>query len=229
MMRLEIYSDVICPWCYIGKRRLERALALVSAGAQRRDPAGAVGIFWQPFLLNPRMPVDGMDRAAYLAWKFGSAGRADAMAERIVQEGRGAGIDFAFDRIARTPNTTNPHRAIFFAQAAGEPEPFIEALFAGYFTDGRDIGERSELLAIAAKCGLDAERLDGFLGSDAGHAEVSEANARARALGINAVPCFVFDGRQALAGAQPPEVFLRLFDFARREAPATDLEARLGP
>lgn len=216
-MRLDIFADTICPWCYIGKRRLEAALHQA-----RSSPAGArllrpLTIQWRPFLLNPGMSAGGMDRKAYLAWKFGGAGRAEFIAERVAQEGRDDGIPFAFERIARTPNTVDSHRLIAFAQKEGDATPVIEALFAAYFSDGRDIGDRNELATIGARCGLDESVLRRYLASEAGIAEVIAANDRARTLGINAVPCFVFDEREALAGAQPPEVFLRLFDFARQQ------------
>lgn len=221
-MRLDIFMDTTCPWCYIGKRRLEAALDMAlslpdTAGLRRR-----LAVQWRPFLLNPGMAAGGMDRKAYLAWKFGGAGRAGFIADRVAQEGRGDGIPFAFDRIARTPNTIDSHRLIAFAQAAGDATPVIEALFAAYFSEGRDIGERDELVAIGVQCGLDEDALRRYLASEAGVADVMAANDQARALGINAVPCFVFDGREALAGAQPPELFLRLFDFARQQGAAGD-------
>lgn len=214
-MPLEIYADTICPWCYIGKRRLERALKLATAtGVGEIQPANR-DIRWRPFLLNPGMPPGGMDRRAYLAWKFGGAGRASFIADRILQEAREDGIAFAFDRIARTPNTVDSHRLIALAQSRDDAEPVVEALFFAYFCEGRDIGKREELIAIGAGCGLDAADVRSHLQSDEGLTDVAAANERARALGINSVPCFVLDDREALSGAQPPEVFLRLFDFAR--------------
>lgn len=218
-MQLDIYADVTCPWCYIGKRRLERALAMAAAG-----PTGpqTIQVHWRPFLLNPGMPPGGMDRKAYLAWKFGGTGRVSFISDRIAQEGREDGIPFAFEKITRTPNTIDAHRAIAFAQERGDAEPVVEALFAAYFTAGRDIGARSELIAIGRDCGLDGAELADYLNSDAGRDAIVASNDQARSFGINAVPCFVFDGREALAGAQPPEVFLRLFDFARRHAMAAD-------
>ena len=217
-MPLEIYADTICPWCYIGKRRLERALKLATAADLGDILPAKRDIRWRPFLLNPGMPPGGMDRRAYLAWKFGGAGRASFIADRILQEARDDGIAFAFDRIARTPNTVDSHRLIALAQNRGDAEPIVEALFFAYFCEGRDIGKREELIAIGASCGLDAADIRRHLQSDEGLTEVAAANERARALGINSVPCFVFDDREALSGAQPPEVFLRLFDFARSRA-----------
>ncbi len=221
-MRLDIFADTICPWCYIGKRRLEAALGMARSSPYAVRLRRTLAIRWRPFLLDPAMPAEGMDRKAYLAWKFGGAGRAEFIADRVAQEGRGDGIRFAFERIARTPNTVDSHRLIAFAQKAGDATPVVEALFAAYFSEGRDIGDRDELAAIGAQCGLDESVLRRHLASGAGIAEVMAANDHARALGINAVPCFVFDEREALAGAQPPEVFLRLFDFARQQAATGD-------
>ena len=212
-MQLDIYADVTCPWCYIGKRRLERALAIANGTVSQ-----TLRIRWRPFLLNPGMPPGGMDRKAYLAWKFGGTGRVNFISDRITQEGRDDGIPFAFEKITRTPNTVDAHRTIAFAQERGDAGPLVEALFAAYFTAGRNIGDRGELIAIGSECGLDALELTAYLDSDAGRSTIIESNEQARSLGINAVPCFVFEGREALAGAQPPEVFLRLFEFARRHA-----------
>lgn len=206
--------DVICPWCFIGKRRLDRALAM----AEQRGPGlGRVQVKWVPFLLNPRMAPAGMDRKAYLAWKFGGADRVSFISERIVQEGLPDGIPFAFERMARTPNTVDAHRAILFAQQQGDATTLVEALFAAYFIEGRDIGARDELVDIGRASGLDGALLRDYLHSDAGRDQVIESNTRAHAMGINAVPCFVFDGHKALSGAQPPEVFLRLFDFVQNQ------------
>lgn len=214
-IQLDVYMDVICPWCFIGKRRLDRALAVA---AQRGPGLGALQVKWLPFLLNARMAPGGMDRKAYLAWKFGGADRVGFISERIVQEGLTDGIPFAFERIARTPNTVDAHRAIFFAQQQGDATMLVEALFAAYFIEGRDIGERAELVEIGRAAGLDGALLRDYLRSDVGRDAVVEGNARAQAMGINAVPCFVFDGHKALSGAQPPEVFLRLFDFVRNQS-----------
>ena len=221
-MPLEIYVDTVCPWCYIGKRRLERARKIAVAPGLG-DSLGADGeVRWRPFLLNPGMPRGGMDRRAYLAWKFGGAGRASFIADRILQEARDDGIAFAFDRIARTPNTVDSHRLIGFAQGQGNAEPIVEALFAAYFCEGRDIGKREELIALGTRCGLNGVDIRRYLQSDAGTADVGAANEQAHAFGINSVPCFVLDEREPLSGAQPPEVFLRLFDFARSRAATGD-------
>ena len=212
IIQLDVYSDVICPWCYIGKRRLDRALEM---GAGGLAGSGGLQIRYLPFQLNPGMAPGGMERQAYLAWKFGGADRAAFVYERILQEGREDGIAFAFDRIKRTPNTVNAHRAILFAQQQGDGAAMVEGLFAAYFTQGRDIGSSIELVRIGGECGFNETRLRDHLLSDTGRDEIAASNERAQGLGINAVPCFVIDGSEALSGAQPPEVFLRLFDFAR--------------
>lgn len=214
IIQLDVYLDVICPWCFIGKRRLDRALAMA---AGRGPGLAPLKVKWLPFLLNPLMAPGGMDRKAYLAWKFGGAERVGFISERIVQEGLPDGIAFAFERIARTPSTLDAHRAILFAQGQGDATALVEALFAAYFIQGRDIGEHGELLEIGRAAGLDGKSLSDYLHSGAGRDEVIESNARGHAMGINAVPCFVFDGHKALSGAQPPEVILRLFDFVRNQ------------
>ena len=123
-MRLEVYADTVCPWCYIGKRRLERAVRMAAeSGSGKASLPADLAVHWQPFLLNPGMPAGGMDRRAYLTWKFGGAGRASFVTDRIVQEARSDGIAFAFERIARTPNTVDSHRLIGFAQSQGQAEP----------------------------------------------------------------------------------------------------------
>lgn len=217
-MQIEVFADTICPWCYIGKRRLEHALRVAQSVPDSGHSRHPLTVRWRPFLLNPGIAPGGMERKAYLAWKFGAPGRVGFIADRMALEGREDGIVFAFDRIARTPNTVNSHRLIAFAQTQGDATSVVEALFAAYFSDGRDIGARDELVAIGIQCGLDGTALRRYLASNAGLDEVAAGNQQARLLGINAVPCFVFDKREALAGAQPPEVFLRLFDFARHQS-----------
>ncbi|MCH7930535.1 MAG: DsbA family oxidoreductase, partial [Proteobacteria bacterium] len=148
-MQIEIVSDVICPWCFIGKRRLERALAA--------RPGLDVETTWRPFQLNPDMPPEGMERQSYLAAKFGSADRAAQLYAEISKAGAVEGIDFAFDRIARTPNTIDAHRLIRFAGGDGAQDAVSELLFRRYFLDGADLGDRERLAEIGAEAGLDAE------------------------------------------------------------------------
>jgi len=211
-MRVDIVSDVICPWCYIGKRRLEKALAL--------RPGVSIDTSWRPFQLNPDMPAEGIDRRAYLAAKFGGSAHAERIYANVTEAGVSVGIPFAFDRIRRTPNTRDAHRLIRHAAAQGRANAVVEALFQGYFTAGRDIGDRATLAEIAGEAGLDAQETAAWLASPAELEQVLAEDRGARRLGINAVPCFIFEGQYAVSGAQEPEFFLPVFDLMQNGAPA---------
>jgi predicted DsbA family dithiol-disulfide isomerase len=211
-MHIDIVSDVICPWCFIGKRRLERALTAHGDADVSRS--------WRAFQLNPEMPRGGMPREAYLAAKFGSNANAGRLYGTIAETGAAEGIDFAFERIRRTPSTLQAHRLIRYAARNGGAGPLVEALFLAYFTAGRDVGDRDTLADIAAGAGLDREAAAQYLESGAGEQEVVAEDRAARRLGINAVPCFIVDGGYALSGAQEPEFFFPLFDLARNAATA---------
>ncbi len=213
-MRIDIVSDIICPWCYIGKRRFARALAGVPA---------AVEISWRPFQLNPEMPRDGMERSAYLALKFGGAERADDIYAPIREAGDAEGIAFAFERIRRTPNTLLSHRLIRHAGEQGRQDAVVEGLFAAYFVDGRDVGSIDELSAIAAAAGLDRQSAEAYLASDTGLEAVAAEDALARRMGIQGVPCFIIERRIMVSGAQSPDVFQRAFKLAA-EAPADQVQ-----
>jgi len=208
-MHIDIVADVICPWCFIGKRRLERALALRPDICATRS--------WRAFQLNPEMPPEGMPRERYLAAKFGSRSPAQSEA-RIMAAGRGEGIAFAFDKIRRTPNTLRAHRLIRLAAATGRADAVVEAMFRGYFHDGTDLGDLDALAALAASCGLDEAETRAWLAGDAAAEEVLAEDRRARRLGIHAVPCFVIESGYAISGAQEPEMFLPLFDLATAAA-----------
>jgi predicted DsbA family dithiol-disulfide isomerase len=205
-MNVDIVSDVVCPWCFVGKRRFERAVAA--------RPELDVSVSWRAFQLNPDMPEDGMDRAAYLAAKFGSDQRAEAIYADIAEAGRGEDIAFAFDRISHTPNTIDAHRVIRLAGIHGVQDGVVEALFHGYFETGVNIGDTEQLAALAATGGLDAALTRVHLLSDDAVEEVRAEDLQARQLGINGVPCFIVDNRYAISGAQAPEVFDRIFDTA---------------
>jgi predicted DsbA family dithiol-disulfide isomerase len=209
-MHIDIVSDVICPWCFIGKRRLERALT-----ARAEDD---VSLSWRAFQLNPDMPPGGMPREAYLAAKFGNAVNATRLYATIAEAGAAEGIPFAFDRIRRTPNTLAAHRLIRYAARNGGAGPLVEALFLAYFTEGRDLGDRDTLADLAAANGLDRAAAARHLDSGDGAPEVLAEDRAARRLGINAVPCFIVDGGYAISGAQEPEFFFPLFDLARNAA-----------
>ena len=189
---IEIASDVICPWCYIGKRRFERALALLQGEVDAR-------VTWLPFQLNPDMPAGGVARAEYRRTKFGSAERSKALDARVAQEGAEEGIEFAFERMQRTPNTLAAHRLIDLAQSQERAGPVVDALFRAYFEEARDIGDAEVLSDIAAACGV--ERWPEGANAD----RVAEFEERVRNLGISGVPTFIFERKTGLSGAYPPQ------------------------
>ena len=205
-MQIDIVSDVICPWCFIGKRRLERALAL--------RPDLAATLSWRAFQLNPDMPANGIPRELYLSARFGSPRRAEEAYEAVSRAGRAEGIEIAFERIRRVPNTLRAHRLIRLAMLGGCAAEVVEALFLGYFLNGLDIGDVEALAAAAQAAGLDETAVRRYLASEAGAAEVRAEEHRARRLGIHAVPCFNLERGYANAGAQEPEKFLPQFDNA---------------
>ena len=213
-MRIDVYSDTICPWCFVGKRRLEAALAL--------RPEVPVEVHWRPFQLNPEMARAGIARDTYLAAKFGGSQRARQIYDMIREAGEGAGIAFNFTGIGHTPNTLDSHRVIRFAQARGDADPVVENLFRAYFLYQVDIGERERLVEIGSSSGLDGGELARYLDSDDDMDTVKSEDLRARRMGIDGVPCFIVNERWAIAGAQEPEAFMPLFDLALQEATAAE-------
>ena len=211
-MRIDIISDVVCPWCFIGKRRLEKALAT--------RPEITPEITWRPFQLNPDMPEGGMARADYIASKFGDSNHSRRIHQTIAEAGATVGIEFAFDRIKRSPNTRNAHRLIRLATRQGRGTAVVDRLFNGYFLEGRDIGDTETLADIAAESGFDRDEARAFLMSRAEREEITAEDRNARRLGINAVPCFIFGGQYAVSGAQEPEFFFPVFDLVQNGAPA---------
>ena len=205
MLAVDVISDVICPWCYIGKRRLEKAVAA---------HGGAVKVCWLPFQLNPQMPQEGVSRREYRTKKFGSWERSQELDAQVAAAGAGEGIHFAFDRMERTPNTLDAHRLIWLAETEGVQGAVVEALFRAYFTDGRDISDRQTLLDVVAKAGLDRGKADGVLESGGGQEAIREANELARRVRVEGVPFFVISGKVTLSGAQPPDAFLAAFEQA---------------
>jgi predicted DsbA family dithiol-disulfide isomerase len=189
---IEIYSDVVCPWCYVGKRRLERALNELK---DRVNPK----IAWRPFQLNPTMPKDGMERTTYLEAKFGSLESFRQLEEHVFAAGAEERIPFVFEKIARTPNTFAAHRLIWFAARQDCQDAVVDSLFRGYFEEGADIGSPSVLAQLAERAGLKG---------DDGSAEVKAEEAAGHRLGIRGVPYFMLNGAYALSGAQPPERFV---------------------
>ncbi|MDF1747652.1 MAG: DsbA family oxidoreductase [Alphaproteobacteria bacterium] len=214
MITIDVFSDPICPWCYIGKKRLDAALAA--------RPDLPVSVRWRAFQLNPDMPRDGMDRQSYLSAKFGGEDRASEVYGQIQRVGAQVGIDFQFDRIPRTPSTLNAHRLIRYAQRpdVDKAEGLMPALFQAYFMEGKDIGDISVLLDIAESLGLNRPEVQEYLNSRAEEDEVQAEDVFARRLGIGGVPCFIIDGKYALSGAQEPEAFLPLLDMAVQEQAA---------
>lgn len=208
-MKLDIFSDTICPWCFIGKRRLERALAV--------RPQRNLTIRWRTFQLNPTMPPEGMDRRYYFEAKFGGAERAWRIYDAISAAGAAEGIAFAFDRIRRTPNTLKSHRLLRRAAAQDRQDETLEAMFQAYFLEGRDIGDTAVLVDTAERAGLEAPDLGSWLDGEAEAEPALAEDMLARRHGINGVPCFVFNGRFALSGAQEPEALLQLLDLARED------------
>jgi len=216
VIHIDIFSDTICPWCLIGKRRLEKALA----ERPNLKPGVDLAIHWRVFQLNPMMPKGGMERQAYLAMKFGGAENAEIVYDRIRRAGAEEGIDFAFKAMKRTPNTVDSHRLIRWAAGQDRESETVEALFQAYFFRGEDIGALAVLVAAAEEAGMDPMEARAFLESEALRPEIVEEDRQARGLGIDGVPCFVFNGRHALAGAQPPKVLVQMLDMAQQEVAA---------
>ena len=205
-MQIDIVSDTVCPWCFIGKRRLARALA------QRPDVP--VQVFWRPYRLDPTIPKEGVDRKLYMQAKFGDNPNRAAMTEALRSEGAGEGLDFAFDKIAKSPNTLDSHRLIRWAAGAGVQDDVVERLFKAYFMDGRDIGDAEVLTQIAAEAGMQAPLVAELLAKDADLAEVEREAGMANQMGISGVPTFIFDSKFMISGAREPEILVRIIDKA---------------
>ena len=208
-MKVKIYSDTICPWCWVGKRRLKAALS--------QRPNLAPAIQWQPFQLTPDMASEGADRGENIRAKFGPGGYGQ-MAEALVEIGHSVGIDFDFDRPGRVPNTIDSHRLMGLTGSAGLQEELSEVMFRQYFGEGLDIGDAAILAAAGAEAGLDLAAMKALLETDEGRQEIKQSDAAARGLGISGVPTFVFDEKFAIVGAQEPAVFVELLDHFEAEA-----------
>jgi predicted DsbA family dithiol-disulfide isomerase len=195
---LTIVSDVICPWCFVAKRNLDKALELAGNDV-------AVEITWRPFELNPNMPEQGMNRREYRSKKFGSWEHSQSLDAQVSAAGKLAGIAFRHDLMERTPNTFQAHRLIWLAGQEGAQDSIVEALFRAYFVEGRDVGNKAELAAIAKQAGVAEKIVSAFLESTAGTEEVRlEAESTQRG-GISAVPTFILDGEELFSGAMKPE------------------------
>jgi len=214
-LSIDIVSDVVCPWCYIGKRRLEAALALYR---ERRPDAPAPAVTFHPFELNPDMPREGVSRADYIAKKFGARGY--SAHDRLVHAGAQLGIAFAFDRIARQPNTLAAHSLIEAARNKGAQGAMKEALLKAFFVDSLDLTDEATLVKIASEAGLDGEEAKAALADEGLRRLVAEEEDKARAMGISGVPFFIFNQRLAVEGAQPPDTLLDAMLEAEKEAAA---------
>ena len=196
-VHVDVVSDVVCPWCYIGKRRLEEAIALV--------PDISVDIAWRPYFLNPWIPREGIDRQTYLETKFGSAERYAVIAERVAAAAAMEGLTYAFDKISRQPNTLDCHRLILWSRSATDPGRMKQRLMDLYFAEGADLTDTQTLIDAAVECGMDGDLVRRLLASDDDVERIeSEANS-AKEAGIDGVPCFVFGGSVIVTGAQSPE------------------------
>ncbi len=200
---LDILSDPICPWCYIGKAKFDAAMR----EAFRDSPDVLLDIHWRVFQLNPDMPEGGMGRAEYLNRKFGGPEGAKGVYGRIEQAVRDAGLPLDFSKITRTPNTLDAHRLIRWARTTGAQEAVVDALFAGYFVNGVDIGDRDALIEIGVAQGMDEDLLRRLYAEDADRALLENEDALAREMGVTGVPCFVIDETYALVGAQETETW----------------------
>ena len=207
ILNIDVYSDVICPWCYVGKHRLEKALALVKDRFEAR-------VAWHPFELNPDMPKEGLDRRKYRSAKFGSWENSLALDEQVKAAGAGEGINFRHDLMERTPNTLDAHKLILLAGREGVQDKIADALFNGYFVEGKDVGKRETLIQIATDAGMNAERVAAFLDGEESTAAVEEALKKGRALHINSVPTYIINQQVSFSGAQSVETFVRAFEQA---------------
>jgi predicted DsbA family dithiol-disulfide isomerase len=214
-LTIDIVSDVVCPWCFIGKRRLEAALELYR---KHRPDAPAPEIVFHPFELNPDLPREGIARADYIAKKFGPRGY--SAHERLTHAGAQLGIAFAFDKIERQPNTLAAHALIEQARLSGVQSEVKEALLKAFFVDGLDLTDEKTLARVVAAAGLDRKEAEAAVGDENLRRAVAEEEEKARAMGVNGVPFFIFNQRLAVEGAQPPEVLLKAMLEAEKESAA---------
>ena len=205
-LQIEVVFDLVCPWCYLGTRRLRRAL--------RARPDVLADIVWRPFLLNPDIPAAGLPRQDFLTRKFGGEERARRLHATITELGRAEGVPFRFDRMLRMPQSLDAHRLVRFAAREDLAHAMVDTLFHAHFAEGADLGHIETLVRLAMRIGLESAAVHRFLDSGAEADAVHAENLRAHRLGINGVPCFVIAGRHAIAGAQEPEVLERLIDVA---------------
>jgi predicted DsbA family dithiol-disulfide isomerase len=204
MIRLDIFSDPICPWCYIGKANLDRALE-----AHAEHP---FEIEWHPFQLNPEMPPEGADRRSYLEAKFGGKQNAVSIYTRVAEAAEAAGLTINFEAMNRVPNTLDAHRMIHWAGLEGRQTAMVSALFRAYFRDGQDIGDKATLAVLAGDAGMDAALAARLLATEEDRADLAARDLHARQRGINAVPTYLIDNQYVLSGAQPIDLWGRVID-----------------
>lgn len=210
MITLDIFSDPVCPWCYIGKTHLDRALEAA--------PDHPFQVEWHPFQLNPGMPAEGVDRAEYLEAKFGGKAKAVEIYARVEAAAHEAGLEIDFSRIKRMPNTLNAHRLIHWAGLEGRQTTIVAALFRAYWREGRDIGATDTLIDIAAKAGMNPEVTRRLLATDADSEALRARDLHARQRGVTGVPCFIIGNHYVVSGAQPPEVWANVISELRSHA-----------
>jgi len=208
-VRIDVVSDVVCPWCFIGKRRLEKAIEL--------SPGIPVEVHWRPYFLNDWIPREGISREQYLTTKFGSPERYKGIAQRVAAAASAEGLTYAIDKISRQPNTLDAHRLIRWADNAGKAADMKQKLMDLYFTEGADLTNRKVLAQAAADVGLDAKEIEMALASDKDVAEVEREALSAKEAGIEGVPCFIFGGLVAVSGAQAPEHLAQAIERAADE------------
>jgi len=215
--QIDVISDVVCPWCFIGKRNLERALETWDA----KHPDETPTVRWHAFQLNPQLPDSGVPRKQYLENKFGGPERAKEIYARVSAAGKRAGIEFAFDAIQVQPNTIDAHRLMHYAGEHGGQDEMAETIFHRYFVEGANLADKETLADIAQQAGMNRDEVAAYLASDADRTLIEEQDRRARAIGVEGVPFFIFNQRLALSGAQPPEVIVEAMEKAREEVAAT--------
>ncbi|MGA9004351.1 MAG: DsbA family oxidoreductase [Pseudolabrys sp.] len=213
-VRIDVISDVVCPWCFIGKRRLEKALAL--------NPDIPVDVHWRPYFLNDWIPREGISREQYLTTKFGSVDRYKGIAQRVSAAAAADGLTYAMDKISRQPNTLDAHRLIRWAGGIGKAAEMKQRLMDLYFTEGADLTNHAVLVQAAADVGLDPEDVRAALESDQDVADVEREAISAKEAGIEGVPCFILDGKFAISGAQAPEYLAEAIERVARAADAAE-------
>ena len=207
---IDVISDVVCPWCFLGKKRLEKALAM--------HPEIPVDVRWRPFQLDPTIPEGGLDRKAYMEKKFGADGRLAGIHERLTRLGAEDGIAFAFEAIGRSPNTLDAHRLIRWSYAYGGQNDLVDALFRAYFEQGRDIGDHATLATIAEEAGFDPQEARAFLDSGEAGDLVQREIGMAQEIGVQGVPFFIFAGKYAVSGAEAAETLAKALTQAAGDA-----------